>query len=178
MMKTTLIILVTVLASVTFAQTKQPAKAAAPVAKRTQSFSRQYGMAGCGLGSVVMGKNGMQISAATTNGTSFNQTFGISAGSLNCVDSPSAEVAGRLDHFILVNRSQIQGDIARGNGETISAMGSYMGCADSSTKIGAELKASYSEIFNNEARTNEITDSILTVILNSPELSQQCNNLG
>lgn len=179
-MKNTLIVLLTVLASVTFAQTKQPAKAAAaPAAKRVaREFSRQYGMAGCGLGSVVMGKNGMQISAATTNGTSFNQTFGISAGSLNCVDSPSAEVAGRLDHFILVNRSQIQGDIARGNGETISALGSYMGCTDSSTKIGAELKASYSEIFDNEAKTNEITDSILTVILNSPELSQQCNNLG
>lgn len=176
MIKTTLIILVTVLASVTFAQTKQPAKAGAK--RVTREFARQYGMAGCGLGSVVMGKNGMQISAATTNGTSFNQTFGISAGSLNCVDSPSAEVAGRLDQFILVNRSQIQGDIARGNGETISALGNYMGCTDSSTKIGAELKASYSDIFENEAKTNEITDSILTVILNSPELSQQCNNLG
>lgn len=181
-MKNILIILLTVLASISFAQTKavKPAApaAAAPTAKRTREFVRQYGLAGCGLGSVVMGKNGGQISAGTTNATSFNQTFGISAGTLNCVDSPSAEVAGRIDHFILVNRSQIQGDIARGNGETIAALGSYMGCTDSSKQIGAQLKASYSDIFNSEAKANEITDSIITVILSSPELSQQCSNLG
>lgn len=186
-MKNILVILFTVLASVSFAQTKQtakaapvkaaPAKQAAPT-KRAANFTRHYGMAGCGLGSVVMGKEGGQVSAGTTNGTSFNQTFGISAGTLNCVDSPSAEVAGRLDHFILVNRSQIQGDIARGNGETIMALGSYMGCTDSSKQIGAQLKANYSDIFNEKVQTNEITDSIISVILSSPELSHQCNKLG
>ncbi len=184
-MKNILIILVTVVGSISFAQTKAkpaPAKQASPTqnapARANRQFARQYGMAGCGLGSVVMGKTGGQISAGTTNGTSFNQTFGISAGTLNCVDSPSAEVAGRMDHFILVNRSQIQGDIARGNGETIAALGSYMGCTESSNKIGAQLKASYSDIFDHEAMPNEITDSIITVILSSPELSQQCANLG
>ena len=172
-MKIFTIILVSVLASVSFAQTRAAKK---PSAKR--QYARAYGLAGCGLGSVVMGKNGAQISAATTNGTSWNQTFGISAGTLNCVDSPSAEVAGRMDHFILVNRAQIQGDIARGSGETISALGNYMGCTDFSKQIGVELKANYSGIFEGEVKTNEITDSIITVILSSPELSQQCTNLG
>lgn len=166
-MKIILITLFTVLASVSFA-----------VSKKSTSFVRNYGMAGCGLGSVVMGKDGGQVSAGTTNGTSFNQTFGISAGSLNCVDSASAEVAGRIDHFILVNRSQIQGDIARGTGETILALGNFMGCTDSSKLIGTQLKANYSSIFNGEVKTNEITDSIITVILSSPELSHQCNKLG
>lgn len=149
--------------------------------KKSGSFSRSYGLAGCGLGSVLMGKQGLQISAATTNGTSFNQMFGISAGTLNCVDSPSAEVASRMDQFILVNRSQIQGDIARGNGETILALGNYMGCSNSSQLIGSELKANYSNIFNTEKNVitpNEITDGIISVILNSPKLAQECNNLG
>ena len=177
-MKSTIIILFSALVSISFAQTKGAKTTSAAPAKKSRNFTRAYGMAGCGLGSVVMGKQGAQISAATTNGTSFNQTFGISAGSLNCVDSPSAEVAGRLDHFILVNRSQIQGDIAKGNGETIMALGTYMGCGDSSNQIGAQLKANYSNIFNGEVKTNEITDSIITVILSSPELSQQCSKLG
>lgn len=191
-MKYILTALISIFVSVSFAQTKKAAapkasaktapaaNTAAPVAhtKKAASFSREYGLAGCGLGSVVMGKHGGQVSAATTNGTSWNQTFGISAGTLNCVDSASAEVASRIDHFILVNRSQIQGDVARGQGETIAAISNYMGCEASSAQIGAELKNNYSAIFNQEAKANEITDSIITVILSKPALAQQCNHLS
>lgn len=172
-MKNIIIILLTVIASISFAQTKNMKSA-----KKSAEFTRPYGMAGCGFGSIVIGKDGGQISAATTNGTSSSQLFGISAGTLNCVDSPSSEVASRIDHFILVNRSQIQGDIARGNGETIQALGNYMGCENSSSQIGLQLKANYSNIFNGEVKTNDITDSIISVILSSPELSQQCSKLG
>ncbi len=187
-MKYILMTVLSVFVSVSFAQTKKaaPKATAAPVAttpapvahKKSASFSREYGLAGCGLGSVVMGKKGGQISAGTTNGTSSNQMFGITAGTLNCVDSASAEVASRIDHFILVNRTQIQGDVARGNGETIAAISSYMGCESSSNQIGAELKSNYSAIFNQEAKANEITDSIITVILSKPALAQQCGNLS
>lgn len=174
-MKNILVLVFTVIASVSFAQTK-PA-ASAPM-KKSASFSRQYGLAGCGLGSVLMGKKGAQIFAGTTNGTFGNQTFGISAGTLNCVDSPSAEVAGRMDQFILVNRSQIQGDVARGNGETIAALSSYMGCDASSNQVATELKNNYSTIFNGDVKANEITDSIITVILSKPALAEKCGNLS
>ena len=153
-----------------FAQKKSTAK--------PEGFTRQYGLAGCGLGSVLMGKRSVQIFASTTNGTSSNQWFAISAGSLNCVDSPTAEVAGRMDQFILVNRSQVQGDIARGNGETIAALGTFMGCSSSPAEIGSELKANYSGIFVEEAAPNEVTDAVITVILKNPELSKTCNHLG
>ena len=194
-MKNLIIILVSVFASISFAQTKKAAPATsapvkktapmssasapmAPVSKKSTSFARQYGLAGCGLGSVLMGKKGAQIFAATTNGSSFNQTFGISAGSLNCIDSASAEVAGRMDQFILVNRSQVQGDVARGNGETIAALSNYMGCEGSSNQIATELKSNYSNIFNSEAKANEITDSIITLILSQPALAEKCGNLS
>ena len=167
-MKNILIILLTVIASVSFAQTKPAAK----------GLMRNYGVAGCGLGSVVMGKRGGQVSAATTNGSSFNQTIGITAGTLNCIDSASSEVASRMDHFILVNRSQIQGDIARGSGETILALSSYMGCESASPEIAAQLKNNYSTIFNAEAAANEITDSIITVVLTTPALAGKCNSLA
>lgn len=170
-MKSILITLLTVIASISMAQTKAKAT-------RATSFSREYGLAGCGLGSVVMGKKGGQISAATTNNTAYNQTFGITAGTLNCVDSASAEVASRIDQFILVNRSQIQGDVARGNGETIAALSTYMGCGTDSKQIGQELKSNYSAIFSDSAKANEITDSIITVILKTPALAQKCGNLS
>lgn len=145
-------------------------------AAKSSKFERQYGMAGCGLGSVVMGKQGGQVSAATTNGTLSNQTFGITAGTLNCLDSATAEVAQRMDQFIIVNQSQLQGDIARGNGETISALSSFLGCSQASGEIGQSLKANYSTIFSTKY-ANEITDSIINVILSNPELSTKCQNI-
>lgn len=168
-MKLLVIALLTISSLNVFAQAKKAAPSKA-------GFTREYGLAGCGLGSVLMGKRGAQIFAGTTNNTFFNQMFGISMGTLNCVDSASSEVAGRMDQFILVNRSQVQGDIARGQGETISALGSYMGC--SSSNIGATLKASYSNIFNGDVKANEITDSIISVIMANPELAKSCNTLG
>jgi hypothetical protein len=173
-MKILVLVLTLVATSFAVAQTKQVRKASNPAAK----FNRPYGMAGCGLGSIVMGKDGGQVLAATSNGTSWNQTFGISAGTSNCVDTPSAEVAGRLDQFILVNRSQLQGDIARGSGETILALGQYMGCEQNTENMGAELKAHYEDIFTNEAQPNHITDSIISIIMDSSELSKSCNKLG
>ena len=170
-MKNILIVLLTVIASVSFAQTKPAAK------KLEKGLLRNYGLAGCGLGSIVMGKRGGQVSAATTNGTGF-QTVGITAGTSNCIDSASSQVASRMDHFILVNRSQVQGDIARGNGETILALSTYMGCESASNEIASQLKNNYSTIFTTEAAANEITDSIITVILATPALAQQCNSLA
>ncbi len=171
-MKNILIVLLTVVASVSFAQTKPAAKAS------EKGLLRNYGVAGCGLGSVLMGKRGGQVSAATTNNTSSNQMIGITAGTLNCIDSASSEVASRMDHFILVNRSQIQGDIARGSGETILALSSYMGCESASSEIAAQLKNNYATIFNAEAAANEITDSIITVVLTTPALAEKCNSLA
>ena len=46
-----------------------------------------YGMAGCGLGSLLFGNDNttlMQILAATTNGLFGSQTFGITSGTSNC----------------------------------------------------------------------------------------------
>ena len=168
-MKNILIVLLTVIASVSFAQTAK---------KSEKAMLRNYGIAGCGLGSVVMGKRGGQVSAATTNGTSFNQMIGITAGTLNCIDSASSKVANRMDHFILVNRTQVQGDIARGNGETILALSTYMGCESAANEIASQLKNNYSTIFTAEAAANEITDSIITVVLATPALAQQCNSLA
>ena len=50
------------------------------------AFAAGYGDAGCGLGSIVFGseQGGVQVLAATTNGTFYSQTFGITTGTSNC----------------------------------------------------------------------------------------------
>ena len=140
-----------------------------------KKFSRPYGMAGCGLGSVVMGKSGSQIFAGTTNNIVSDQFFGITSGTLNCVDGSGNQVASKSDQFIHANRLAIQIDIARGNGETISGLSQIMGCTNSA-HFGQAMQKNYNQIFTTEKSvTNEITDSIITVIQNDTDLMQQCH---
>src|SRR5262245_61167540 len=49
-----------------------------------------YGQAGCGLGSMLFGKDNsklMQVLAATTNGIGGNQSFAIPSGTSNCTEA-------------------------------------------------------------------------------------------
>ena len=72
-----------------------------------------YGLAGCGLGSLVCGdeKGAIQILAATSNALFFTQTFGITSGTSNCVDSAAPAKGTRI--FIEGNREALAKDAAR-----------------------------------------------------------------
>jgi hypothetical protein len=107
-----------------------------------------YGVAGCGLGSVIFGSGGgsTQITAATTNGTLCNQTWGISSGTSNCVNvEPSA---ASTKAFIETNREAVAKDISRGSGETIASLSTVAGCSDARA-VGATLQREFKSIFPN-----------------------------
>jgi len=146
-----------------------------------KAYSRNYGMAGCGLGSVIVGKRGGQIFASTTNGpmSLYNNLFGMSSGTLNCVDGPTDEVAQNMDKFIIANKAILAAEAAKGNGETIVALANIMGCQSSSTQVGQALKSNFSTIFANPAEhTNIITDGIITTIMNDKDASKNCHLEG
>lgn len=122
-----------------FAQKK---KAAAPVVD--QVSGQGYGMAGCGLGSIVFGqKPGMiQILAGTTNGLSGNQTFGISSGTLNCGESGKS---AKAEQFVDVNKVALENDMARGQGETLTALAQVLECKNQD--FSATMKSNYKQSF-------------------------------
>lgn len=113
------------------------------------AFAQSYGMAGCGLGSVVFGdqKGFIQIAAATTNGTFGTQTFGITSGTSNCVEGE-----GDVSYFIETNRPALKNDIAKGHGETLTSLAQLYKCGSTESFYSA-LKTNYSSIFstNNSA---------------------------
>lgn len=156
------------------AQQQQAPMHAAPshAAHKSGAYSRPYGMAGCGLGTLVMDKRSSQVLVATTNGTGF-QTIGITLGTSNCVDEATSQVADKMDKYIHINKTQLAGDAAKGNGETIVALSEVIGC-QSSQNLGSVLKANYRTVFANET-TNEVTDSIITVIQQDAQLSHECS---
>lgn len=152
-------------------KSKPKQKAIAP----QKSFSREYGMAGCGLGSMVVGKKGNQVFAATTNGTAWNQTFGISFGTSNCIDSESEQVASRIDRFVVANKVALAGDIARGQGETLASLSSMLRCPDAA-RLGGTLQGQFVQIFPTyDVAPNMVTDSIITAIQMDEQLSGSCN---
>ena len=130
-----------------------------------------YGMAGCGLGSIVFGnKPGfIQILAATTNGTFASQTFGITTGTSNCTDTGGGAPSAAA--FIQTNREALAKDISRGNGETIKNLATLSGCQDPNA-VGATLQKNFKVIFPTADISNtQVSTNVITVLKSETSLS-------
>ena len=129
--------------------------------------------AGCGLGSIVFeGKEGIpfNILAATTNGTSGNQTFGMTTGTLNCGEG-KFQVAMSL--FVNDNLDSLAMDSARGEGETIDTLAAMWGMEEADRAHFASLVQSrFDEIFTSQDATAEdVLNNFNRVISEDAELS-------
>lgn len=118
---------------------------------------------GCGLGSIIIkdqNSSVLQALAATTNGTSGNQTFGISSGTSNC-DKPSNFVSNdKLNKFVGENMDELAMDISAGRGETLSTVAKLMN-VENTQEFSAKLQANFSNIYTSENVTSAtVIDSI------------------
>ncbi len=104
-----------------------------------QYSAQSYGVAGCGLGSIVFGQqSGMiQIVAATLNGTG-GQTFAITSGTSNCGE---AGKTARAEQFININKEALSNDIARGSGDSVASLAEVMGCQN--PDFSSQLRKNY-----------------------------------
>lgn len=136
----------------------------------------QYGPAGCGLGSMLFEADSgfTQIFAATTNGSSGTQTFGISSGTSNCEDAGGGAESAKA--FVETNRAALAKDIARGRGETITSLSELAGCQNARA-VGRKLQRSFKTIFPNAKVSDEqVSQSVLGLLKREQKLS--CNRLG
>ncbi len=122
---------------------------------------------GCGLGSVILENQDtvlMQVLGATTNGTSGNQTFGITSGTLNC-SKPTALVSNeKIENFVADNMDGLAIDIAAGQGETLETLAALMSVEDKAS-FNSTLKANFSKIYSKADVTSaDVIDSIATII--------------
>ncbi len=153
-----------------------PAPAPAAPAPAASASGAKYGTAGCGLGSLIFGdKPGIiQIFAATTNGTSGNQTFAITTGTSNCEDTGSGSASAKI--FIQANREALVKDMARGGGETVKNLATIAGCGDAAA-VGAALQRNFTAIVPNASTpTEKMSDSILSTLKNDKTLA--CTSVG
>jgi hypothetical protein len=82
---------------------------------------------GCGLGKEIWSSSssqkaiGPQVLAATTNGTSGNQTFGISSGTSGCTNDGTLFGEYKTTVFASANFDNLSQDMARGSGEHLTS---------------------------------------------------------
>lgn len=136
----------------------------------------KYGSAGCGLGSMVFTDNTQvsQVLAATTNGTSASQTFGITSGTSNCTSGGTVAMNKEYPLFVEANQVALANDIARGNGETLANLSKVMGCNNQS-ELNAALKNNYNNIFTKENINNaKVASSITATVKANDTLAKTC----
>ncbi len=140
-----------------------------------QVVGQGYGLAGCGLGSIVFGpKPGMiQIVASSLNVTGM-QTFGITTGTSNC-DIP--EMGQQAALFIEMNQETLKKEAARGSGDTVDSLALILKCQDFQ-RFGEKLRENFGSVMAEGTDSYEKTRRILTVIGTDSALQTTCETLG
>jgi hypothetical protein len=96
----------------------------------------------CGWGSkLFQGQRGIapQVLAATTNGTSGNQTFGVTSGTSGCTQDGLVSSNWKTAMFIDGNKEKLARDMSVGSGETLDALASLIG-------VRAEDKGAFTQL--------------------------------
>lgn len=143
------------------------------------AFAAGYGTAGCGLGSIVFGddKGIIQIFAATTNGTSASQTFGITTGTSNCTDGGAVKAEAEQQAFIEVNYAQLDREAATGNGEYLAALSTLLGCsADAQGSFASAVQANHEVIFS-AAKPSDVLANVKSTVAADAALANSCSRL-
>lgn len=114
---------------------------------------------GCGLGTMIFdGQSGkvFKVLGATTNGTSGNQTFGITFGTLGCDGNGTVTSAEKLAMFIDGNIDNLARDMAKGEGETLATLSEVWGVEAADKAAFNELaQENFAEVFKSENVTSE-----------------------
>ena len=119
--------------------------------------------AGCGLGSQLFeGQTGLgpNVLAATTNGLSGNNTFGMSSGTLGC--SANDKVVAAADTFLDANMERVARDMSTGEGEALETLATLIGveAADKAAFL-AVSQSNFKTIFSrDDVSSSEVMASL------------------
>lgn len=135
---------------------------------------------GCGLGSTLFeGQSGLvpNVLAITTNGTSWNNTFGITLGTSRCSSSGgTVQNDQQREEFVAVNFEQLAEDMARGEGQYMATMADMMGCPAAVQADFARMSQEQYPVLFPEQEVDAKTwlRGLKTEIGKHPTLAHQC----
>lgn len=131
----------------------------------------QNNIGSCGWGSKLFdGQKGIfpQVLAVTTNGTSGNQTFGITFGTSGCTQDGVVSSTWKTAMYIDGNKMALARDAAAGQGESLDALAVLMGVrSEDKAYFNTALKAQFGKVFGTEA----VAANLKSVLLADARLS-------
>ena len=133
------------------------------------------GSAGCGQGSTLFdGQSGLapNVLAATTNGLSGNNTFGMTTGTLGCDQNDSISAAA--DGFLNANMERVARDMATGQGESLETLAALIGIEEADkasfyTVSQSNFKSIYSR---DDVTSTEVLASLKAIMLSDATLAK------
>jgi Protein of unknown function (DUF3015) len=138
---------------------------------------------GCGLGTQLFkGQSGVlpMTLAATTNGISGNQTFGMTSGTSGCKADSVIMNDKAQEAFVATNLSTLNQEMAQGQGEHVMALASLMGCPTAAQSEFARVsQESYGSVFaTTDAQPNVVLATLKEEIGRHPTLAASCSSLS
>lgn len=132
---------------------------------------------GCGLGqNLFAGQSGLaaHVLAATTNGSSSNQLFGLSFDSLGCNGETVITAEFQRNVFVANNFDNIARDAAQGGGDHLQSLAQLMQMQDTDTERFYELaQSSYDDLFSGDNSGHEIwLQKLDTALAADPQLAK------
>ena len=147
------------------------------------AFAAGENNVGCGLGTHVFeGQSGVgpQVMAATTNGTSGNQTFGITFGTLGCTSDGMVPKVKKTALFIDGNMERLARDMSRGDGESLNSLSSLIGVQeDQKAQFNALVKSNYTAIYKEDTAVSstEVIAALRTVLASDSQLASYASSI-
>jgi DUF3015 family protein len=132
---------------------------------------------GCGVGSKLFeGQSGVapQIFAATTNGSTGNQTFGITSGTLGCTEDGTVTSNWKTTLFIENNKGKLARDMSAGAGESLASLAHLLGVQQQDQPAFNRLaKDNVSRIFpTGEVSTEQVIVALREALASDATLSR------
>lgn len=139
------------------------------------TFALASGPAGCGLGSTVIFPDANQwyehVLAATTNGTSGNQTFGMTSGTLGCEAANGPLKLAQV--FMDENMDQLAAEAAVGQGETLAALAEVMGVeAQDTAAFNRVIQSNFDSMFTTEATSGAAFEAMTSAMAVDADLQK------
>jgi len=129
----------------------------------TASFA---GNVGCGLGNQVISNQDstlMQVFAVTTNGTSGNQTFGITSGTSGCAKPAKFVSNDRANEFVAGNMDALAFDISNGEGEALDTLATLLNISNPDV-FASTLQANFDKIYSSSnVSSADVIDNIVAL---------------
>ena len=138
------------------------------------------GSSGCGPGWYILKEDSIVSSAlrATANSILFPvSTIGMTFGTSNCTQHKLVLKEKESLYFATMNKYELKRDMAKGEGEYLSAFAYTMGCLSSAQgRLNQSLRSSFSRVYpNSEVAPEQVLLEVYKTILSDSELTAKCS---